>query len=238
MTIVNPGENGRYESLFSGLVAAYDFKNNAKDWSGNGNDGTVTGATLTTDRFGISNSAYSFDGTNDIIAEPAFSATFQAPKSIIITFNVTSISAGGANPYENNMLVSWGNVFWAIELIQSTNKIRYFYYDGASQSWDSTSTINTGTWYHLVIVNKSGGSEMFLNGVSIGTSSLTLLNNIGVSRKLSFGGNSENSATHYFYNGIISKSELLNREVSAAEAKQLYDLESKKDIYTYMRDSQ
>jgi hypothetical protein len=43
------------------------FNSNANDESGNGNDGTVNGATLTTDRFGNANSAYDFDGVNDFI---------------------------------------------------------------------------------------------------------------------------------------------------------------------------
>ncbi|MBF0232848.1 MAG: hypothetical protein HQK65_07400 [Desulfamplus sp.] len=48
-----------------GLVAEYLFGGNANDSSGNGNHGAVNGATLTTDRFGNSNSAYNFDGVND-----------------------------------------------------------------------------------------------------------------------------------------------------------------------------
>src|SRR3990167_4957400 len=49
------------------LVAYYPFNGNANDESGNGNNGTVNGATLTTDRFGNTNKAYSFDGVNDYI---------------------------------------------------------------------------------------------------------------------------------------------------------------------------
>jgi hypothetical protein len=45
-----------------GLVAYYPFNGNAKDESGNENNGTVNGATLTKDRFGKKNSAYDFDG--------------------------------------------------------------------------------------------------------------------------------------------------------------------------------
>jgi len=48
--------------LKDGLVAYYPFNGNANDESGNGNNGTVYGATLTTDRFGNTNKAYSFDG--------------------------------------------------------------------------------------------------------------------------------------------------------------------------------
>ena len=50
----------------NGLVGWWGFNGNANDESVNGNDGVVNGATLTTDRFGNSNSAYDFDG-NDLI---------------------------------------------------------------------------------------------------------------------------------------------------------------------------
>ena len=53
--------------LNDGLVAYYPFNGNANDESGNGNDGSVNGATLTEDRFDNENSAYSFDGVNDYI---------------------------------------------------------------------------------------------------------------------------------------------------------------------------
>lgn len=51
-----------------GLVAFYPFSGNANDGSGNGVNGTVTGAVLTTDRFGGANKAYSFDGNGDFIS--------------------------------------------------------------------------------------------------------------------------------------------------------------------------
>ena len=49
------------------LVAYYPFTGNANDSSGNGNNGIVNGATLTTDRFGNASSAYSFNGSGDYI---------------------------------------------------------------------------------------------------------------------------------------------------------------------------
>jgi hypothetical protein len=59
--------------LSRGLVAYYPLNGNADDMSGNGNHGTVDGATLTQDRFGNQNSAYSFDGVNDYISIPELS---------------------------------------------------------------------------------------------------------------------------------------------------------------------
>ena len=51
----------------NGLVGYWPFNGNANDESGNGNNGTVSGATLTNDRNGIANKAYSFNGISDYI---------------------------------------------------------------------------------------------------------------------------------------------------------------------------
>jgi PKD repeat protein len=49
------------------LAAYYPFNGDAHDASGNGNDGVVYSATLTTDRLGNPNSAYQFNGSSDYI---------------------------------------------------------------------------------------------------------------------------------------------------------------------------
>jgi hypothetical protein len=54
----------------NGLVAYYPFNGNADDESGNELNGTVNGATLTTDRFNSQNSAYMFNGNNNDITVP------------------------------------------------------------------------------------------------------------------------------------------------------------------------
>jgi len=56
-----------WADLNDGLIAHYPFNGNANDASGNGNHGTVNGATLTEDRFGNADSAYKFDGQDDYI---------------------------------------------------------------------------------------------------------------------------------------------------------------------------
>jgi hypothetical protein len=66
--------------LTNGLVAYYPFNGNANDASGNGNNGIVQGATPTTNRFGVPNSAYAFDGVQSRIQIPEtlFSGTNSA----------------------------------------------------------------------------------------------------------------------------------------------------------------
>ena len=54
------------DRLLRGLEGWWPFNGNANDISGNGRNGSVTGATLTTDRFGNPNSAYLFSNGNNI----------------------------------------------------------------------------------------------------------------------------------------------------------------------------
>jgi len=57
-------------NINNGLVAYYPFNGNANDESGNGNNGTVYGATLTQDKYGNANKAYYFDGIDNKIGLP------------------------------------------------------------------------------------------------------------------------------------------------------------------------
>ncbi|HOI31599.1 MAG TPA: T9SS type A sorting domain-containing protein [Bacteroidales bacterium] len=57
-------------NLDSALVAFYPFNGNANDESGNGNNGIVTGAILTTDRYDNPDAAFLFNGETDVITIP------------------------------------------------------------------------------------------------------------------------------------------------------------------------
>ena len=70
-------------TLDNGLIAYYPFTGNANDASTNGNNGIVNGALLTTDRNGVQNQAYLFNGTSDYIdvgnrVKPNFPLTITA----------------------------------------------------------------------------------------------------------------------------------------------------------------
>ena len=90
----------------AGLVAQYDFNGNVLASSGNGNHGTNNGATLTTDRFGNSNNAYFFDGS-DSIATGLLRQTYSEDFSISAWFrfdgnvsdNYRPIIAGEFGPF-------------------------------------------------------------------------------------------------------------------------------------------
>lgn len=68
-----------------GLMAYFPFEGNANDASGNGNNATITQALLTTDRHGNANSAYWFDGIDDVISIPS-SPTLHPAGQLTIAF--------------------------------------------------------------------------------------------------------------------------------------------------------
>ena len=69
----------------NGLVAYWPFNGNANDESGNGNNGINYGATATSDRNGITNSALSFNGSSNYISIP-YSNTIGVQQEITISF--------------------------------------------------------------------------------------------------------------------------------------------------------
>lgn len=65
--IMDPEPDPEPSSLGIGILLHVPFSGNADDISSAGLSGTVTGATITTDRHGNANEAYHFDGENDFI---------------------------------------------------------------------------------------------------------------------------------------------------------------------------
>ena len=103
------------------MVLYYPFSGNANDSSGNGYNGTVSGATLTTDRFGAANGAYSFDGsTSTIRCGDILDSVFSAP---VAKFSVSgwadtrtygSFQTGGGFIIGKNAGGTYGPYQWSV----------------------------------------------------------------------------------------------------------------------------
>ena len=148
-------------TLTNGLVGYWPFCGNANDESGNGNNGTVNGATLTTDRFGNTNSAYSFDGVNDIITLPADLNTYS-----------TSVWINASN-----QLNQFAEIFYyensSTSIVQNGNYLYIRKQNESISSIDlSSSSISNSNWIHLlIIINQSSNQiQLYINSILIGTS--------------------------------------------------------------------
>jgi hypothetical protein len=161
-----------------GLVAYYPFNGDADDQSGNGHDGAVYGATLTTDRFGTPDSAYSFDGIDDYISVD-YAPAFQLP---VITISAwvrptIDLSAGTSHAVIGgrgediasdratfNLMVGQATSTWA-------NGISVFYEDAADteQFFDTNVYPGLGDWTHLVASRSADGElNIYSDGVLLG----------------------------------------------------------------------
>ena len=139
-----------FSDLGTGLVAYYPFNGNANDESGNGHDGIVTGATLTTDKSGNENSAYLFYGTNEKIEiDNTPSLQIGADSFSIATWIKTTQNAPWKRivTKRSGEMSSNGNWF---SLVSYYGKARFEIY--ASQQIDSTTSINDDTWHFIAVV--------------------------------------------------------------------------------------
>ncbi|AFH47900.1 5'-Nucleotidase domain protein [Ignavibacterium album JCM 16511] len=85
-----------YNNTYIDLVLFLPFNSNANDESGNGNNGTINGATLTQDRFGVPAKAYYFNGTGDFISIPDNPNLFSDELTISWWYKLTEIPGPAA----------------------------------------------------------------------------------------------------------------------------------------------
>jgi hypothetical protein len=166
-----------------GLVAYYPFNGNADDQSGNGHNGTVYGATLTTGRFGDPGSAYLFDGIDDYICVD-YADAFQLPVITIsawinptidlsVATSVASIVTRGEDIDTDRAAFSlmvahpaapWGN--GVAVLYESSG--------GGDQTFGTDVYPEMGKWTHLVASRDADGLlSIYSDGSLIGQWSST-----------------------------------------------------------------
>jgi len=203
------------------LVSWWPFSGNANDESGNANNGTVNGATLTTDRFGNANSAYSFLNNEILISNQFYNngwinstvslwfLTNNNNQDMQNIFNTTphNLEGFGFNHENQPILLShWKNENpstgqWNIF---SANPLNY-------------NPVNNLTWYHLVIVKSGNSYSYFVNGVLDKNSVVTIspLSQLTGLRFGSIGGGE-------YLNGKLDDIGIWNRALTQEEITSLY----------------
>jgi hypothetical protein len=218
--------------LTNGLVAYYPFNGNANDASGKGNDGTVNGATLTSDRFGIANSAYSFNGTNNYIGFAGVPTTQVDNWTMTAWVQPASLSQVGiavalgyddgssANGYSFGLLNAVGPGF------VPGNQL-YVIFDGLGQLFSGFDFTSTNQWYQVVMLRDSGVTKFYVDGAL--TPNSTTATPYAPS---AFRIGSENGIR--FFNGAIDDVRIYNRALASNEVAQLYAYESPPPSQTFL----
>ena len=145
-----------HAGLSDGLVAYYPFNGNANDESGNGNNGTVHGATLTTDRFGNANKAYYFNGVNSFI-EVSDSSTLDIPINLTFSVWINQNVSGGFRIIDK-ITATGADGYLFDTYSESGHRMRLI---AAAGRWALASTDYTLNSYHHLAVTLFNGQVNF-----------------------------------------------------------------------------
>ena len=199
----------------------WHFEGDADDSSGNGRNGTVNNASLTTGKVG--SSAYQFVDTDDSYIDFGLGSDFLSATS---SFSMAIWMKGdsGWTPAQYDSVMGFSNAFTWNEGVgifwENATTIRAFAdrYDGATL--DATIT-NVEEWNHLVLTYDGSDLSLYLNG------QLSETNNLGAS--LTGLGNSlqvGRLGTHGRLEASLDEFAIWDRNLSAIEVDNLYFLQS------------
>ena len=202
----------------NGLVGYWPFTGNANDESGNGNNRSVNGATLTTDRYDTLNSAYSFDGVNDYLDGSISSIlnvdemTYSCWVYITDTSAQNSIGGSYSNPRGYHIRILNGCVYFKIHNGNLSSL--------STLDVSSSLKLSEDQWYFLTFTVDSIYLALYINGQLEDTLSLGSFNFVNQSR-LRIGCASWNFFE--FFNGKIDDIAIWNRALSPCEIYHLYN---------------
>jgi hypothetical protein len=221
-------------SLANGLVAYYPFCGNANDISGNGNNGIVNGATLTTDRYGISNSAYDFSQSGQYINignNPSLNHQ-NSNFSISAWINISQYSnfSYSNTIISNRSMDNKGSIFGIVGTINSADlgKLQFGCGGGANaQSLISSNVIPTNEWVNVVVTYSYQGNnnnlvKLYINGIL--NASGTLINTPGPILENNSIGDEPLDPANQNFTGKIDDISFWDRELTLQEVQILNNI--------------
>ena len=211
--------------LDDGLVAYYPFDGNANDKSGNGNDGTINGATLTADRFGNADSAYSFNGNGNSIIVPNSPTLNPATSTLSVWVKISYDAPAGMDIVGKD-----GESLERQYLISRNQSFRTHVGDrfGKFSFYDCQTRIVLKQWYHVAQTSDGNSLKLYVNGQYESPLYISSVNDgtINSSQPLRIGGGAPSGTPPFWFAGVIDDIRIYNRALSEAEIKQLYQLSS------------
>ena len=208
----------------NGLVGWWPFSGNANDESGNGNDGTVNGATLTTDRFGTANAAYDFDGVNDFIDISSIAGSIQDSNGFTLNcwfnsgFNTTTTAWDNAI-FSANFQSPMDNIFRIC--LNYSGQV----YLGVANSGITYGTgLNDNQWHMLTFTREPGAASqsyyIYLDQTLIGSGSAVIA--WETATIFAIGAEHDDGTTNDFYTGLIDDIGIWNEALTECEISDLY----------------
>ena len=197
------------------LIAWYPFNGNPNDATGNGNNPNYISATLTSDRYGNLNQAYSFNGfnsqyislTNVNLPMASYSRTISMwlyPTGIVNSgWTLTAFSYGSQSTSHSQMVGLYNGL------------VRYL---GWADDFDVSYAYSFNQWINVTVTFNGSYAKTYINGVYMGTQFKSSWYTTGSA--YFFG--TRPDALNSYWNGKIDDVAIWGRVLSAAEVQQVY----------------
>ncbi len=199
------------------LVADYKASGNAEDATAYNNHATVQGAQLSTDRFGKSNQAYSFNGVNQSLVA-ASSPQLNSPNTTISFW----VNPASFPPSGEVFILSNGGwqERWKISM-PGHGKPVFTTHSGGNccSDLDSGTPLTIGTWTHVVMTHDGAKDIIYFNGLQVNEKAA--VGALDVSAK-PLGIGYDPIDNNYFFNGSLDEVQIYNVALSAPQIAALY----------------
>jgi len=208
----------------NGLVGYWPFNGNANDESGNGNNGTVNGATLTTDRNGNAGKAYSFDGVDDVIivSDNNELRLNSGDFTIALWYKINSYGLSNRHfifksdgPGSTN---KWG--FQKTAVVNGGPSLSFHTSGALGGYWVNGSVVQDYVWHHAIVVRNGNLFNIYEDGIL-----LTSVSNIPMqtsTQAMRIGG-SEINGGDAWHHGPLDEIGIWNRALTQQEIADLYN---------------
>lgn len=231
LLLITSGSVVAQVNLNQGLMAYYPFSGNANDVSGNNNNPVFNNATLTADRFGNPNSAYSFNGTSSymrILNSPTLN--YNTQMSITVWVKAAGFYQGpchgnsilvkedaGGQPgnyllfFDDNGFTNGQNCAIPVPDIQHQN----FYGTNTPPPPGYSPFIQTNQWYMVTYTSDGTTAKLYVNcdlKLSFPANGWTFTNAYDV-----YLGKMNNASFPYWFNGTMDEVRLYNRALNQQE---------------------
>jgi len=219
----------------NGLVGWWPFNGNANDESGNGNNGIVNGATLTTDRFGNQNGAFlsNSNSTNSILGSCANFPSGNSARTVSVWYNASGLGLGcckglfgygGGNGCGTSFLMYFDHIGDGIGKFETQGHCQAF-----RQQVGYPLPANSN-WYNVIVsYDANSVIKIYFNGQLVNTSTPTSLNTNVNGKIFNLLGEVVPSGDAPYYdshwtpfNGKVDDIAIYNRDLTQQEIIQLY----------------
>jgi len=213
--------------ITSGLLLKYDFTGNANDQSGNSYNGTVNGATLTTDRFGNVSSAYNFNGTSDFIdvADNTALRLNNTDFTISVWINETSRSSTQESIISKRSGAGGNGYILNIEgSVQPVPGLTNFHVSGGGDPRAFSNTIvPLSAWKHIALSYELSSQTLktYIDGILDSTTTGIPSPNSATNVAMKIG--TDAAGNPYFFHGKIDDIKIYNRALTNCDIDSLFN---------------